>query len=90
MNQLNPRKKFSQSQQASKHKELVLNDDFQRVLELCLAKMALDLPKPESPSQSWDQGCMIMGAKRFIEILLNIGENVNEEKPPLRKTLTET
>jgi hypothetical protein len=78
MNHLNPKSKFVKSEEAKRHRDMVVSDAFHSVLTDALAQMQLNMPLSTNPAMSWDNQNKMEGAKMFISILLNFGE---EEKP---------
>lgn len=87
MIQLRPKEQFKKSPQAKVHGDLVSNPDFQNVLVLALAEMELNMPLTGNPSTAWDSHCQMVGARKFIETLLNLSEQPERINPPPRKDL---
>lgn len=85
---LTPKQRFLESEtNKNLYKELVTRDFFRDGLEAALAQFVMNLPRPSSPSESWDQGCKIEGAKGIIDIILNLAEVGEGPKPLPSKSL---
>ena len=78
---LSPKKRFHQNKSAAEaHAELVSNQTVQDSLQVALAQMVMELPRCENPAKAWDSHSQLEGAKRFINIWLNLGD-INAAAP---------
>lgn len=84
---LKPREMFQKTADSKEHLELVQKPSFQNAIHAALAEMQMRQIAPSTPSQSWDAGVKMEGAKVFISILLNLAEPTEERKQLPRKNL---
>lgn len=84
---LSPKTRFQKTQDSAVHAELVVKDSFLNAITFALAEYEVDLPSAESPARSWDAYCKIMGAKEFINTLLNLAEPPTERRDIPNKNL---
>lgn len=97
MLELNPKARFKQSQADARFlSDVVTHNSFLNALQSALAQMQMDMPRGDNPAQAWDCHCRMEGAKKFINILLNLAEpdpvqkilpskNLLNPETPLRK-----
>lgn len=57
---------------------MVETDRFHLVLTTALSEMELSMPETGNPSVAWDCHCQMVGARKFINILLNLAEERTE------------
>lgn len=72
---LTPKLRFQENVPATRaHRELVVNDAFRAAVEASLVQMVYSLPTVRDPADAAAQYNRIMGARDFIQTLLNIAE----------------
>jgi hypothetical protein len=84
---LSPKSRFLKTTESKAHLDLVTQDYFQTALTVALAEMEMNMPPPGSPTNGWDNASQMQGAKRFIEVLLNLAEPPAPQKKPVSETL---
>lgn len=84
---LSPKSLFKTDTQFKTHADLVTDPAFKRTLMVALAEMELKLPTTGNPSVSWDCHNQMIGARTFIETLLNLCESPELIGTPPKKNL---
>lgn len=78
MQSLSPKKRFQATPDAKAHADLVTSNVFLNAVTAALLQMQMEMPGTENPAQAWDKHCQMTGAKKVIEILLNLSEPAQE------------
>jgi hypothetical protein len=79
---LSPKTRFQKTDDAKAHQSLVKSDSFLNALTSALAEMEIKMPDTGNPSAAWDCHCQMVGAKKFINTLLNLAEVTTEPERP--------
>lgn len=82
---LTPKKDFQQKKQfADAHRDLVVSTPFREALHAALIDHVLSIPSTADPAASYHQ---IVGARNFVQHLLNIAEQPKSSPAPLPTNL---
>lgn len=71
--QINPKSRFLASQHAKDYTDRIAADWFQVASESAFAEYATRLGTQATPQASWDAHNRLVGAKEFLNCLLNLG-----------------
>lgn len=74
---MTPKESFLQSPHRQAHEAWTGTQAAEAARNSALLQFVNDLDRPSDPSKSWDQGCMIAGAKKVLEILFAL--HIKEE-----------
>jgi hypothetical protein len=86
---LSPKQRFQQTPDAKTHADLAVSNSFQNAVTAALAQLVMDMPGGGNPAQSWDAHNQVVGARKFIDALLNLAEPPTPAPPKtLRANLT--
>lgn len=73
---LNPKQRFNKNKTAADfHAGLVDKDEFQAALEAALCEMELEMPAVVNPAQDVTTASQMNGARKFINVFLNLTNN---------------
>lgn len=79
---LTPKTRFQKKANlAKKHLDWCAQDDTHEILEAALAHFTTTMAVSTSPNQSLDYHQRLVGAKEFINVLLNLAEPHEQPKP---------
>lgn len=85
---LTPKKHFQDKKQfADSHRELVVSDRFREAVHAALLDQVMSLPMTYDPVEAQAAYNRIMGARDFVEHLLNLAEVTKTPPDPLPTNL---
>lgn len=82
---LSPKQRFQRTEDAKKHLDLVTQDSFLNAVTIALVQMQMETPPSKLGAESCDLQNQLQGAKRFVDILLNLAE----PEKPIKKPATD-